>query len=254
MVYDPSAFIRLRNRDFLLSAVAWLWILREPGGAAYCSVPGWSIPWRLLLALNPPAALARGWALMLVAMMSPMLAPMLYHVSLGSLARRRARAIVCFVAGYGTVWMAGGGVLLTVKLIVGELVPGSYLPAAFVGLLALVWQASPFKQSCLNRGQRHRPFAAFGIASDRDLFCLGLEHAAWCAGSCSLLMLIPLLLPQGHLVAMGAVSALLYCERLDRPTAPAWRLRGFGTAFRWLSLRLRGSRCVPAPSVLGVQG
>jgi len=253
MVYDAREFARLRNRGFFISAIAWIAILDEPSASAICSPPGSSISWQLLLASNPTASLARAWALMLIAMMSPTLVPSIYHVCLGSFARRRARSIAFFVAGYGAVWMAAGGVLLAVKMVVKGLAPQSYLPAAVVGLLALVWQISTSKQTCLNRCHSHRPFAAFGIASDWDLLCMGVEHGLWCAGSCSALMLFPMLLPQGHCVAMGAVCALMYCERLDRPKTPSWRWRGFGAAFRYLSLRLRGPGSGPAPSALGVE-
>lgn len=251
MVYDARAFALLRNRAFCVGGLAWALLLLEPGAASYCSVPGSSISWRLVFAVNPPADLARGWALMLAAMMSPVLAPAIHHICLGCFARRRARSISCFVAGYGAVWMAAGAVLLLLKLVAGELAPGSLLPAFVVGALALIWQASPLKQSCLNRCHRHRPFAAFGFASDRDLLCFGLEHGVWCAGSCSLLMLFPMLLPEGHVIAMAAVGVLIYCERLDPPAAPAWRWRGFGAAFRAVEKSLRGPRGAAAPSALG---
>jgi predicted metal-binding membrane protein len=254
MVYDAREFARLRNCGLSISAIAWIVILVEPNASAICSPPGSSIPWRLLLASTPATSLAKGWALMLIAMMSPILVPPIYHVCLGSFARRRARSIAFFVAGYGAVWMAAGGVLLAVELARKGFAPQSYLPAAVAGLVALVWQTSPFKQTCLNRCHRHRPFAAFGIASDWELLCIGAEHGLWCAGSCSALMLFPMLLPEGHYAAMGAAGALMYCERLDRPKTPSWRWRGFGTAFRYLNLRWRGPGCGPAPSALGVKG
>jgi hypothetical protein len=56
-----------------------------------------------------------------------------------------------------------------------------------------------------------------------------------------------MLLPQGHFVGMLAVTALMFCERLDPPKTPSWRWRGFGTASRYLSLRLRGPLCSPPP-------
>ena len=112
---------------------------------------------------------------------------------------------------------------------------------------ALIWQASPFKQRCLNRCHSHRPLAAFGIAADVDALRLGLETGVWCTASCWAAMLFPMLWFQGHFVAMAAVALLMFCERLDPPRTPAWRWRGFGTALRAISLRLRG----PAPLTVG---
>jgi len=53
-------------------------------------------------------------------------------------------------------------------------------------------------------------------------------------------MLFSTLLPEGHFLAMVAVSALMFCERLDPPKTPSWQWRGFGTALRYLHLRVRG--------------
>src|SRR5262245_60931836 len=54
----------------------------------------------LALALNSPAALAWGWALMVAAMMAPLAAAPLRHVCERSFARRRPRAMLLFAAGY----------------------------------------------------------------------------------------------------------------------------------------------------------
>jgi predicted metal-binding membrane protein len=76
---------------------------------------------------------------------------------------------------------------------------------------------------------------------------MGFEHGIWCTSSCWAAMLFPMLLPSGHFVAMVAVAVLMFCERLDPPGTPSWRLRGFGTAWCYLILRLRGALYDPAP-------
>lgn len=239
MVFDPREFARVRGGLLALVGAAWLALLAEPGAPLVCTVPEVALAWPLLWAANPPALLLSGWGLMLLAMMPPLLAAPLYHVWLGSLAQRRLRAWLVWLAGYGVVWLAAGAVLLGVKLALLGLAGPSYPLAAAAALVALVWQLSPAKQIALNRCHRRRPFAAFGFAADRDLFCQGLEHGAWCVASCWALMLFPLLLPQGHLVAMLAATVLTFCERLDPPRAPAWRWRGGETAWRASLRRLR---------------
>ena len=108
------------------------------------------------------------------------------------------------------------------------------LPALAAAVLALAWQASPAKQRCLNRCHAHPPLAAFGWRAARDALALGLRHGGWCVGSCWALMLLVLLLPQGHVAGMAAAAVLMFSERLDPPRPPAWRLRGLTPVSLWL--------------------
>jgi predicted metal-binding membrane protein len=247
MIYNAQEWARLRNAVLAVSLIAWIVILLEPRASSCCSANGAGASWKMLLAATPPGALAMDWTLMLVAMMAPMLVAPLYHIRLSSFARRRRRSMALFIAGYGAVWMAAGVAIVAVELVATWRLPQSYLPAAIVGLIAVVWQASPFKQRCLNRCHNHRPLAAFGIAADLDVLRLGLDTGVWCSGSCWAAMLFPMLLPDGHFVAMAAVALLMFCERLDPPRAPTWQWRGFGTALRWISLQSRD----PAPLTVG---
>jgi predicted metal-binding membrane protein len=126
MRYDPRELARVRNPVLLLSAAAWIWLLADPGGLTHCAATSsggmpLSASLSMLLAMNPPASLAAGWGLMLVAMMAPALILPISHVRLQSFKRRRARAIVLFVAGYATIWMVVGGVLLAGTLAAGLL-------------------------------------------------------------------------------------------------------------------------------------
>jgi predicted metal-binding membrane protein len=247
MIYDADEYARLRNGVLCVSLLGWIIMLAEPRGSTCCSIAAPGVSFETLLIFNPPASLARDWGLMLIAMMAPTLPAPIYYICINSLARRRVRSVAFFVAGYAGVWMAAGCLLLAGKLGVQHWAPQSYLPAIAVAIVALVWQASPFKQRCLNRCHNHRSLAAFGVAADWDATRLGLEHGFWCTSSCWAAMLFPMLLAQGHFIAMFAVSILMFCERLDPPGTPSWRWRGFDTARRYLILRLRGAQCDPAP-------
>jgi|SRR3954447_13740042 predicted metal-binding membrane protein len=235
MFYDPRELARVRNPVLLLCTAAWIWLLADPGGwtaQAHCAAMGSG-------SLPPAASLAAGWALMLVAMMSPALILPISHVRLSSFKRRRARAIVLFAVGYGAIWMAVGGVLMAGALAARGWAPDSYLPAAGVILLAIVWQLSPVKQRCLNRCHAHTELAAFGVAADLDAFRFGASHGVWCAGSCWALMLVPMLLPWGHVAAMAIVAVLTFSERLEYPRPPSWRWRGLGKARRIVAAQTR---------------
>lgn len=254
MVYNAREYSRLRNAMLALSAGAWGVLLLGPAQAgSWCCGGDCLTPAQTVLALDPPfslvmqmvlasyapGSLVGNWALMLLAMMAPTLIPPVYHIRISSFTHRRGRSTVIFVLGYGLVWMAAGLVLVVPDLLTKALAPQSWWPAAAAALIAVIWQASPLKQRCLNRSHQHEPLAAFGTAADRDAFRLGTDHGRWCVISCWAAMLVPTLLPHGHLAGMLFVGALMYCERLDPPAAPVWQLRGFGTAYRYVLQQVR---------------
>lgn len=240
---------RVRYPVLAISAFAWGALfagpgMHVPGMHVYCWAMGsgtapMAASLSMLLVLNPPSALAAGWALMLVAMMSPLVISEIHHIRFTSLTRRRARSIALFVAGYGGVWMLCGAVLTGTGIVALTLALGSYIPAIVSCLITCVWQASPFKQRCLNKCHDNRPLRVFGLEADLDAFRFGWTRGVWCVGSCSGLMLFPMLLPKGHLMAMAAVAILVFCERLEDPEAPRWKMRGLGKAGRMIAARIR---------------
>jgi predicted metal-binding membrane protein len=218
----------VRNRVLAISAAAWALLLLRPGGIAHCSVAVIGTPSQqslaMLLAMNPPASLAAGWMLMLVAMMAPALIAPILHVRLQSFRTRRARAVALFVTGYVLVWLPVGAFLTAIAL-GGTLFMGPLALTTTAVAAAAIWQCSPAKQSYLNRGHAHMALAAFGAAADRDAFRFGVTHAWWCVGSCWALMLVPMLLPFAQAVAMIAAAFLIVSERLDHAVAPQWACR-----------------------------
>lgn len=192
----------------------------------------------LALALNPPAKLAAGWALMIAAMMAPLVAAPLRHLSDRSFAWRRWRAMLLFAAGYGAVWMAAGAALESLVL-AARLAAATSLPLlGGATALALIWQVSPAKQRSLNGCHRRPEIAAFGAAADRDALWFGLTHGASCVSACWALMLLQLVIAHGHTVAMAAVALFLFAERFERPAPLSWRWRGPGKAPRLAAAQL----------------
>lgn len=255
MTSDPRELARVRNPVLLLTAAAWIWLVLDPGGSMHAHGHCHSMPASLssLLAMYSPASLAAGWGLMLVAMMAPALILPIHHLRLRSFKRRRVRSTALFVAAYAAIWMAAGGVLMAGILAARLLAPNSYLPAAVVTLVAIVWQVSPVKQRCLNRCHAHTELAAFGAAADLDAIRFGVSHGVWCAGSCWALMLASMLLPQGHVAAMAFVTLLTFSERLEHPRPPRWGWRGLGKVSRILAaqtrIRLQALRHRSSPAI-----
>ena len=171
------------------------------------------------------AGILIGWALMLTAMMAPLVIPALRHVHARSLRSRRWRLVSLVTVAHAAVWTVGGIVLLAVASALRS-VTGHADLAVLLGLVAaLSWQLSPLKQYCLNRHCAHPPISSFGSAADRDALRFGATHAAWCLGSCWALMLVSLLAPPWHVAVMLVVSVWMWVEPLDRPERPTWRVR-----------------------------
>jgi predicted metal-binding membrane protein len=195
------------------------------GTAGLLLAAPWSDALDLALALNPPLRLAADWALMLLAMMPPLLVMPLSHVWRSSLPRRRVRALAHFILAYAAVWMAAGptliGLALLLQLIAGD---GAFVAAV---LLAIVWSASPWQRAALNRGHRLRRFGLFGWAADRECVSFGAVHATWCVAACWPFMLVPLVAGRWHVAAMMGAGAVMLAERLAAPDRPRWRLPFF---------------------------
>jgi predicted metal-binding membrane protein len=184
-------------------------------------------PWPLL-AFTSPAALVAGWALMVAAMMPPLIVRPLLHVRAQSLARRRTRAVLLFGAGYGSVWLAAGLVLQPLAWMLASLAPSApWFGVAAAALLALLWQVSPAKQVCLNGCHRQPALAAFGLTADLDTLGFGVGHALWCVGTCGPLMLLAesVHTSTGLLVAMPVAAVFVLAERFEPPGPFVWRLR-----------------------------
>jgi predicted metal-binding membrane protein len=185
---------------------------------------------------------------MLTAMMAPVLIQPIQFVRSQGLARRRGRATLLFVVAYASIWTVGGAVMFSIAARVDSTGLPPVVPAAAALTIAALWQCSPAKQVCLNRCHQRVALAAFGRRADTCMLRFGATHAGWCIGSCGALMLVPLILPGGHIAAMIAVALLIFCERLERPAAPGWHWRGLGTVLRMVASRVRiqknAGRCV----------
>ena len=200
-------------------------------GAAICSATP------VILRLWSPQRLAEQsllWSLMVLAMAPPLLAPAIHRLWTVSLARRRPRAVAAFAIGYALIWITAGLVLypaaLTLALV---LKPLGVFGVVVAVLPALIWQASPAKQTCLNRCHYQPCLAPFGLAADCDALRYGLVSGLWCLGACWVLMLTPLVIGAAHLALMAVAALALLAERGRRSRPAVWRLPGGGLLRRW---------------------
>jgi predicted metal-binding membrane protein len=207
-----------------------LWLSAGHHSLALCVAPratlleGFSANMAAGFAAIAPARWVGEWVLMIVAMMLPLLVPMVRHVAARSFPAQRERSVGLFVASYTLVWLAAAA-LSSVALVA---VRSAFLAidlAAWTGLaccaLAAGWQLSAAKVRALNRCHGTVPLRPWAPHADRDAIGFGLRHGSRCVRACLPAMVLPL--AGGHgLGAMAAVFAILLAERA-RPK-PQYRL------------------------------
>jgi predicted metal-binding membrane protein len=214
----------------LISAFTWLFLFVDTGPARtieHCAAPAAGSVTAALHTLphrNPISSQLIGWGLMVVAMMLPKLIIPIRYIYARSFKRYRFHLSLLFILGYMATWMVAGYIMNLVISRLHLLLPGSWLPALTLGTIAIVWQFSPVKQRCLNRGHDHRTLAAFGWPASRDALQYGMVHGVWCVGSGWAIMLLPMLLPGAHNFAMIVVTFIMLSEHLEHPRAPRWRI------------------------------
>lgn len=211
---DSTMAAICRGSGALDSAVVWF----DPAGRTFDSAYG---------------SLLAGWALMLLAMMPPLLASPLMHVWRSSMRRNRLSVVAEFVLGYWAAWTAAAPVLIGGAAALRVVAPATAF--SLVLLVALVWSSSPWQRAAFNRGHRQRRISLFGLAAHRDAFAFGARHGAWCVATCWAWMMLPLVSGPYHVPVMVLVGVVMLAERLTMPRQSGWRLP-VGT--QWLANEL----------------
>lgn len=155
------------------------------------------------------------WSIMVCAMMTPLVFAHLRFTAARSLWRRRQRAMVLFLCGYGATWLLVGVTISATVLALGVPDPGGlpWLTATAFGAAAL-WQLLPLKRRALAACHGTVPLAPRGWRADRDCVRYGWAIGTRCVVACGALMLACVL--AGHsLVAMLGATAIAGAERYD---------------------------------------
>lgn len=201
----------------VVSAVAWVLILRTPGGFQGRHHSG---------ADSDYLTAAGGWLLMVVAMMGPVMVPRVRHVAQCCVGRARTRAIAETLAGALLIWTAVG-VLVVGLLAVSPVLDAQDSPVTFgvVWLLVAGWQLSASKMSALARCHAIR--VPRGMADGRRRLTAGVTYTGWCVVSCGPAMAAMAL--TGHpLLLMIVLAVGLTAERVaHRPVRTSRRLGGW---------------------------
>jgi predicted metal-binding membrane protein len=169
------------------------------------------LAWSSLAAPHHHSLSLSTWALMCVAMTTPITLPAVRHVYRNSIRTRRHWACSLYLLAYNMMWLLFGAVALMLPT---HLVPPQ---AIAVGLLvaAGVWQLTRTKTRALRACRRTVPLPPQGRRADLACMRFGFQQAWRCMVSGWPLMLLMAVVPV-HLAVMAAVAAFMYAEERTR--------------------------------------
>lgn len=204
----------------------------DMSGMSAMDMSGMDMPAPVAPDIRPWAAMDVGfifvmWTVMMVAMMTPSVAPMvLLYARVGQKARDDGKPFApsgWFFAGYVLVWVCFS-VLATVaqwsltKLSV--LTPMMATANATIGALVLIvaglYQWSPLKDVCLRECQSPIAFLSShgGFRSDpTGALILGTKHGAYCLGCCWALMALLFVGGVMNMAWIGGLAILIFLEK-----------------------------------------
>lgn len=229
-----------------VAAAAWILTVRLAAGM---QMPAGSMDMSSAMPEAGSSLLLVGgmWAAMMVGMMVPSATPMVIAYTdwtrRGSGSTSRTLAVSSFLSGYVLVWLGFSVVAAGAQLVferAGLLTAAGATTRPVVGgtvlVLAGLFQATPWKESCLGRC---RTPVGFLVAEWRDGarggLVMGIRHGAYCLGCCWALMGVLFVVGTMHLVWMAAIALFVLVEKLAPPVlrvryAAAIALVGWGVA------------------------
>jgi hypothetical protein len=195
-----------------LSAAAWLTIVSDAlaGSTATHSSHAAVVGTPMI----EPIAFARGWLLMIAAMMLPLGVDAIRATADRSLWRRRNRAIAAWLCGYVMACFLPGAV---VSIAIALQRPTGR-STAFVALsfaFASLWQVSAWRARALAMCHRTQPLSPDGWRADYDCMRYGWTIGWWCSLACGALMFACWLLGHGApgVAAMAIATGIGVAER-----------------------------------------
>lgn len=163
------------------------------------------------------------WFLMLVAMMFPLLALPIQNISRKLFSKKRYLGIAGFFLGYIIFWTVVGTLLSSVMTWIANASEVSDIyQIEVIALILVVWQATPWKQYCLNRHHFLHVINPFGWHAFYDSFKYGLKNAFWCVGSCWAIMWFSLAVMKFGMWSMPFFTILMFIDQNRRWQPAKW--------------------------------
>ncbi|MGD9531625.1 DUF2182 domain-containing protein [Pseudonocardia sp.] len=223
----------------VLTAAAWVLLIRHSADTGQSA------------GMTPPMGMGAlpflgVWLAMVVAMMFPSAAPMILMfariaANRGSSGRPSAPTAF-FVAGYVLVWSVIGVAAFLLAAGAEQLARRVDVVADHAGqigalliVVAGAYQFSALKDRCMTGCRSPLAFLSrHWREGARAAIAMGAHHGVICAGCCWALMAIMFPLGMMNVVALGAVTAFIYAEKV----LPAGRILRFGAGVVLVALGL----------------
>ncbi|MFD6895131.1 DUF2182 domain-containing protein [Rhodococcus sp. NPDC060086] len=176
-----------------------------------------------------PVVRAAAWALMIVAMMGPVVLSAVTFLRANTLSWRRGRATVQFLLVYVLMWMT---VAVPAWMLEAEVnrVDSPYRPVVAAGalLVAAGWQTTGLKHLALDDCHRPHTLPPRGWRAMKGVGSFAVRHAWACIRTCAPLMLAVAVaaasIPAAHLPIMAAAAGGMVFERRSRHPRKAARM------------------------------
>lgn len=166
-----------------------------------------NLAWSSLAAPHRHSMPFAAWALMCVAMTTPLTLPAVRHVYRNSIRARRQWASLLYILAYTVIWLVFGAVALLLPL---PTVAPQWIAVTLL-VMAGLWQLTRTKTRALRACRRTVPLPPQGRRADIACVRFGIQQGWRCLVSCWPLMLLMALVPV-HLAVMGALAAFMYAE------------------------------------------
>ena len=165
------------------------------------------------------------WLPMLIGMMFPGLSNSLRYVWTHNFTRNRVTGILSFLIAYVVVWSLAGVFLSNATQLISRSANyNNWLTFSVIFGLTMVWQASPWKQMCLNRCHIPQRISPFNLNAVPDCCRYGLKRGIWCVGSGWALMWLSMFVMQFGTWAMLAVGFVMFVELLLPHGPVRWKI------------------------------
>ena len=224
---NAGRFVPFTTIATLVSLATVCWILLVRSESVMTTMQGDGLLMDLAMAMMRPTTLPYFgasvvmWVVMMLAMMTPAVLPMVLTFSRLDRGGRRADAGL-FAGGYLLAWSAFGILATALQwmlhrsaLLHGHLLAAPPPLAGSLLIVAGVYQLTPLKAACLAHCQSPLGFL---LSHWRDgaagAFRMGVRHGAYCLGCCWVLMLLMFVYGVMSAAAMAGLTAFIVAERL----------------------------------------
>ncbi len=255
----PLEAVLRRDRAVVIAGLASLTLLAW----AYIVYLGWNMrameTMDMALDLAMPHARSWGgvellllfvmWAVMMVAMMVPSVAPLILMFARASRQKsddRVAGSAAILLLGYLVVWWGFSGLaalaqwrLHRAALLSPMMASTSPVLGGLLLVAAGVFQFTPLKRACLVRCRSPISFLASEWREGRwGTLVMGLWHGAWCVGCCWTLMALLLVAGVMNLLWVAALAVLVLVEKVAPMGERLGRITGAGLIAAGIALMI----------------